>query len=150
MSARSPFTVIASAAQRRILRVRTQTQCVYPTWKQILRPCALGIIGLAIAVVLWGVGYKLSLYHRHAAPSSSVPVAKLWIGSRNASVTAASRFKAKSHLVPGSQAFSVPIQRLPHYSRASACMLSVCMRDVAYFGFLIPFRSPPPPRFILA
>jgi hypothetical protein len=150
LSARSPFTVIASAAQRRILRVRTQTQCVYPTWKQILRPCALGIIGLAIAVVLWGVGYKLSLYHRHAAPSSSVPVAKLWIGSRNASVTAASRFKAKSHLVPGSQAFSVPIQRLPHLSRAVACNLPVCTRGVAHFDFLIPFRSPPPPHFSFA
>ena len=148
MSAQSPITVIVNAAQRHFLRMRTQVRCVYPLWRQIFRPCALGIIGLAIAVVLWGAAYNLSLYHRHATPSS-VTVAKLWIESRNASVTVASRFKAKSHLVPGSQAFSVPIQRLPHFSHAVACILPVCTRGVAHFDFRIPFRSPPPPRFLL-
>jgi hypothetical protein len=116
--------------------------------KRRLSPCALEIIGLAIAVVVWGAGYKLSLYHRHATLSSA-PVAKLWIESRNASVSAASRFKAKSHLVPGSQAFSVPIQRLPHFSRTVACILPVCTRGVAHFDFRIQFRSPPPSRFLL-
>ena len=149
MSARSPFTIIASAARRRILRVRTQTLCVYPTWKQILRPCVLGIIGLAIAVVLWGFAYKLSLYHRRAAPSS-VTVAKLWIESRNAFMKAASRFKAKSHPVTGSQACPSSIQRLPRLSRAVASVLPVCARGVAHFDFLIPFRSPPPPHFFFA
>jgi hypothetical protein len=147
LSARSPITVIANAALRRILRIRTQVRCVYPSWRQIFRPCALGIIGLAIAVVLWGAGYKLSLYHRHATPSS-VLVAKLWIESRHAFVTAVSRFK--SHLVPGSQAQSVLIQRLPRLSSAVASILPVWVRDIAYFDFPIPSRSPPPHRFRLA
>lgn len=149
LSARSPLTVIARAALRRILRMRTQVRCVYPSWRQILRPCALGIIGLAIAVVVWGAGYKLSLYHRHATPTPA-PVAKLWIESRHAFVTAVSRFKAKSHLVPGSQALSVPIQRLPRLSSAVASIPPVCVRDVACFDLPIPSRSPPPHRFCLA
>ena len=149
MSAQSLFAIIGNAVRQRVLQVRMPTRCGYPLWKQLFKPCTLGILGLAIAVVLWGTGYKLSLYHLHPTPSP-VPVAKLWIESRNASLAVASGLKAKTHLVSGSQTFFNPIQRLPHYSRASACMLSVCMRDVAYFGFLIPFRSPPPPRFILA
>ena len=150
MSAQSPFTIIATAARRRIHRVRTQVQYGYPSWRPIFRPCALGIIGLAIAVVLWGFGYKLSLYYRHSAPSSRVPVAKLWIESRDASEAAASRLKAKSHYVSGSHAFSVPIQPLPRLSRAVACILPVCTRHVVYFDSLIPFRSPPPHRVFLA
>jgi hypothetical protein len=65
-------------------------------------------------------------------------------------LTAASGFKAKPHLVSGSQAFSLPIQRLPRLSRVVASILPVCVRDVACFDSLIPFRSPPPPRFLLA
>jgi hypothetical protein len=80
----------------------------------------LGIIGLTIAVALWEAGYKLSLYHHYATPSS-VPVAKLWIESRNASAAATSRFKVKSHLVPGSQAFFVTLHMPPRFNRAVAC-----------------------------
>jgi len=149
MSARSPITVLANILQRRILRTRTPVRCVYPSWRQIFRPCALGIIRLAIAVALWGAGYKLSLYHRHATPSP-VPVAKLWIESRHAFVTVVSGFKAKSHLVPGSQALPVPIQRLRSLSNAVASILPVCVRDIDYFVFPIPSRSPPPHRFFLA
>jgi hypothetical protein len=149
MSAQSPFTVIANALQPRALQVRMPARCGYPLWKQLFKPCALGILGLAIAVVLWGTGYKLSLYHRHPAPSP-VPVAKLWIESRNASLAVASGLKTKSHFVSDSQTYLDPIQRLPQQGRAGVCILSVCTHDVAYFGFLIPFRSPPPPRFLLA
>jgi hypothetical protein len=39
-----------------------------------------GLLGLALSVVLWGTGYKLSLYHPHPSPSVRVGVAKLWIG----------------------------------------------------------------------
>lgn len=148
MSAQRTFTVIANAVQQRVLHGTTHARFKYPTWKQIFRPCALGILGLAIAVVLWGTGYKLSLYHRHLVPP--VPVAKLWVESRNASLAVASGLKAKSHFVSDSQTYFDPIQRLPHHSRASVCVLSVCTRDIAYFGFLIPFRSPPPPRFFFA
>ena len=148
MSAQRTFTVIANAVQQHVLHARRSAQRGYTSWKQIFTPCALGILGLAIAVVLWGTGYKLSLYHRHPVPP--VPVAKLWVESRNASLSVASGLKAKSHFVSDSQASFYPIQRFPYHSRASVCVLSVCMRDIAYFGFLIPFRSPPPPRFLHA
>ena len=150
MSARNPFTIIAQAAQRRIPRMKTQKHCVYPSWRQIVRPFVLGTIGLAIAVVLWGFGYKLSLYHRHASPSPPIPVAKLWIESRNASASAVSRLKDKSHLVPGAQAFSGSHERLPRLDLAFAFLLPACARRLACFYSLIPFRSPPPHRFCLA
>jgi hypothetical protein len=150
MPSPNPSPITASALLENARLIRTQVPSRYPSWMQMFRPCALGLIGLIIAVVLWGTGYKLSLYHHDAAPSSKVPVAKFWIESRTAPMAAVSRLKAKSHLVPGSQAFSAPIQRLPLLSRAAACIFPVCARGVVYFNFLIPFRSPPSHRFCLA
>lgn len=102
-----------------------------------------------MAVVLSGVGYKLS-QHRQAAPSSRVPVTQLWIESRDVSEAMASRFKAKSRLVPGLQASSLPIQQFLRLSCAVVRIHPVSRRDVAIFDFPIPFRSPPPHRFRLA
>jgi hypothetical protein len=150
MSAQSPLTIVSSAGRKSVLDMRAQTPGRNPSWRLILRPCTFGLIGLAIAVALWGFGYKLSLYHRHAAPSSRVPVAKLWIEPRDAFVAAASSLNAKSHLVPTPQAFPVPILRLPLLSQTVPCNYPVRRHLVAYFDFLIPFRSPPPNRFHLA
>ena len=36
--------------------------CGRELWRQISNPLALGLLGLAVAVVVWGYGYKLSLY----------------------------------------------------------------------------------------
>lgn len=149
MSIRTPFTTAASSAER-VFRTRTQAKSLYPSWKQLFRPCTLGFIGLAIAVVLLGVGYKLSLYHRHAASSSRVPVVKMLMETRNASITAIFKFKGKPHLTYGSPALSAPIQRCPCLNRSIAYILPVCRRRVTYFDFLIPFRSPPSLRFSLA
>jgi hypothetical protein len=148
MLSQAPLAVIASTA-RSTTRMRALMLFGCSSWTQRFMPYTLGILGLVIAVVLWGAGYKLSLYHRHTTPSS-VPIAKLWIESRNAPAATASRIINRSQLVLDFQALSVPIQRLPHNSRALACILSVCTPSVAYFSFLIPFRSPPSPRFFLA
>jgi hypothetical protein len=149
LSGRNPST-IAAATQESVLKAATQEYSPCLSSKQLFRPCALGLIGLAIAVALWGFGYKLSLYHRHATPLSRVTVAKLWIEPRDTSVAAASSLKSKSHLIPVSQALPVPIQRIPHLSRTITCILPLCTRGVVSFDFLIPFRSPPPYRFRLA
>ncbi|MFZ0304357.1 MAG: hypothetical protein WAL75_16825 [Terracidiphilus sp.] len=58
-----------------------------PTARRLNRPKFLNsftfsLIGLAIAVALWGYGYKLSLYHRHPGTSSVNQVAKLWTKER--------------------------------------------------------------------
>jgi hypothetical protein len=50
--------------------------------KFLLRPLILGVMGLAIAVILWGLAYKLSLYRSHQNHHASVNVAKLWVGPR--------------------------------------------------------------------
>ena len=59
----------------------------------IVRPLAIGLIGLALAVVLWGIGYRLSLYRPHPDPSVRMGVAKLWVGSRKAVCVSNARTK---------------------------------------------------------
>ena len=150
MSALKPFTAAANSTQESVLARRTLARIQQSSWNQVFSPLAAGIIGLVIAVALWGFSYKLSLYHRHQAPSSRIPVAKLWIESRNAFVVAASRLQAKSHPIPHSQAFPEPVQRFPRLGHAVACTLPECRCGVVYFNSLIPSRSPPPYRFRIA
>jgi hypothetical protein len=150
MAARNTLSIIASAMRQSGLRTTVQALARYPSWRQIMKPYAPGILGLAIAVGLWGFGYKLSLYHHHEAPSSQIPVAKLWIDSRSASALMSSGHKAQSHLISVSQALSGPIQRFPHLTRAAVGMLPACSPIMAYFDSRIPFRSPPPPHFFFA
>ncbi len=111
--------------------------------KLTLRPCALGIIGLAIAVLLWGFSYKLSLYRFHPAPTSRVCVAKLWFEQRNSSVAAASRLT--SDLRPGSSlpALLIAGQQAPTAMRARRGDFSVACRAFTSINSLIPSRSPP-------
>jgi hypothetical protein len=54
-----------------------------PRWLKA-HPVALTLLGLAVAVVLWGLEYKVSLYHPHPKHSDRVGVAKLWLGPRKA------------------------------------------------------------------
>jgi hypothetical protein len=150
LSVRKPITITASAPRRPLLRLGARTLSCFPAWRQVSVPCALGIVGLALAVVLWGYGYKLSLYHRDAASSARIPVAKLWLGPRGASVAAASGLKPISHLAPGSQAFCVCTQRPPNLSRAIGCILPLCERRVVFLDLLIPSRAPPPLLFLFA
>jgi hypothetical protein len=150
LPARKPITITASAPPKLVLRMKLQVPSCYPVWGQVSRPCTLGIVGLAIAVFLWGFGYKLSLYHPHPPSSSRASVAKLWIDPHSASVATTSRLKAKSHLLPDSQAWSVSVPRLPCLGRAIVFILPLCERRIALFDFLIPSRAPPPYRFRLA
>jgi hypothetical protein len=150
LSARTPFTISSSAIHEHVLTVRMRAQIPYQSWKQLLRPCSLGIIGLAIGVALWGVSYKLSLYHHRGATSARASVAKLWIEPRRASLAAGSRLKSKSHHVTGPQALSVTSLRLPNLGGAGVKVLALSTRGVTYFDFLIPSRSPPQHRFCLA
>jgi hypothetical protein len=63
-----------------------------PLWLKI-HPLTLSLLGLALAVVLWGLEYKLSLYHPHPKHSARVSVAKLWLGPRKAEFARSSRIK---------------------------------------------------------
>jgi hypothetical protein len=63
-----------------------------PLWLKA-RPLTLSLLGLALAVVLWGLEYKVSLYHPHPNHSARVGVAKLWVGPRNPVFAKSSRIK---------------------------------------------------------
>ena len=54
-----------------------------PRWRRLFRPCTLAFTGLAIAVFLWGLSYKLSLYQSDRSPVSRLAIAKLWIEPRH-------------------------------------------------------------------
>jgi hypothetical protein len=149
LSARSPISTVGRIAPR-ILRVNAVTHGLYLSSNRLFRPFTLGIAALAIAIALWGIGYKLCLHPRHSSSSSQIPVAKLWIESRDDLRATASRLRVAAHFVPSSHAFSVPVQRLPRFSWTAACTLSRCMRNLVYFDSLFPLRSPPPHRFRLA
>ena len=149
LSARSPITIIAGTAQR-IARMDMQALRRYPSWRQVFGPCILALFGLVIAVALWGIGSKPSPYSGPAVPSARIPVARLWSGPKGASSPTNFRLRAKSYLDSGSLAFFVPISRPACLNRAVAYIPPAFRRGIAYFAFLIPFRSPPPQRFCLA
>ena len=115
--------------------------------RRLLHPYSLGLVGLAIAIVLWGTGYRLSLYCPHPAHSSRVPVAKLWTEPRIPSLAAISARTAKSHLLPGPQAFPATCRLPPSLNRATGSCLCRRYRGITSHDFLIPFRSPPTHSF---
>lgn len=55
----------------------------FARWKKTFKPCTLGFFALALAVVVWGYGYKLSLYFTTPDSQDQIPAAKLWIEHRN-------------------------------------------------------------------
>jgi len=144
-----PITIDADTAPC-VARMKTPAPSHYPLWRQVVGPCILTLSGLVIAFALWGLATKPSPYHGHAVPSSRVPVARLWIEPRGASSPATSRLRAKSHLTLDSPAILVPISQPTRLDRAAAYIAPILRRGIAYFDFLIPFRSPPQQRFCLA
>jgi hypothetical protein len=49
----------------------------------------MGLICLGLAVLNWGLQYKMSLYNQHPNTVSHAPVAKLWMGKDGGSVQSA-------------------------------------------------------------
>jgi len=79
------------------------------------RPVTFILVGLALTVVIWGLQYKLSLYHPHPSASVQVSVAKLWLGPRKTTAvlkTGHARLRRLS-------CFSLPFL-LPHCPRHAA------------------------------
>lgn len=129
---------------------RTQACSGSPSWKLVFRSHTVGIVGPAIAAVLWGIGYKLYIYRRNARSSSRILAARSRIETQNALVAANVELGAKVSHLQGSSAFAIPIQRLLWLCRGGTCVFPVCKRNGACFNFLIPFRSPPSKSFFPA
>lgn len=70
----------AAKARRAWLRREAMSKV---SGRRIFKPCTLGFIALALAVVVWGYGYKLSLYYTAPNSQDEIPAAKLWIEHRN-------------------------------------------------------------------
>ncbi len=126
---------------------RKQNQ--YPSLRELLRPCVLGFVGLAIAVTLWGFGYKLSLYLHPPNTVSRVSVARLWFEQRNSFVAATPRPGARANGFSRLHPFEVPAQRFPRLSPGVTCVVPYDARGVRIFHSLIPSRGPPSFIFLL-
>lgn len=116
-------------------------------WRCILRPLNLGLVGLAVAVFLWGLAYKLSLYHSEQNNGTRKIVAKKWVGPRPNLVASKSE---KSSEQPTSNPQLILIQTGQPFP---------CTHTIAYAGAMLPFdsrsrhlltalRSPPPPQSV--
>jgi hypothetical protein len=133
MSGMQTSTAVQSGASPRRLRSRA---------------CSIGLIALALAVFLWGFGYKLSLYCPHENPAFKASVAKLW--NEHRSIASASKLSVKSHVVPDSQAIITPTLSFSTIQNAAVSLLFEGDRAIAFWAFLVPFRSPPASRFCIA
>lgn len=108
----------------------------------VVRPLGLGLIGLVLAIVLWGIGYRLSLYGLRTFPYARVSVGKLWVGPRQAACVS-SRAKRLTQPLPDSRLVGVysytSIHRLDALFKSSAASAS----HVIFRLLLGTLRSPP-------
>jgi hypothetical protein len=112
-------------------------------WIRFFRPCVLGFVALAIAVALWGYGYKLSLY-RQQDHVTQIPVAKLWIEHRGAATEAAvSRLRAQVNVFPVCLLLPIPAVQMPGKQNEPGGFQSTETSGIAIPEYLLPFRSPP-------
>jgi len=115
----------------------------------IFSPCVLAFAGLAIAVALWGYGYKLSLYEQSSEGAKSLSVAKLYIEHRDTVGVTVSKLRAT---LPTSAVF-LPLADPAPAIRRPVAEEGVHQKLEAYGaatpGSLIPFRAPPTSSFLL-
>lgn len=117
-----------------------------PRWA-IVRPLAIGLIGLALAVVLWGIGYKLSLYRPHPGPSVRMSVAKLWVGLRKAACVRSAHTRLATLISPDPQLLHV-------WNRTTSYNTDALLESSAASPLSVRFRIPlgtlrsPPTRYL--
>lgn len=112
-----------------------------------LRPCALGFIGLGLAVFLWGFGWKLSRYDSHHTASARDSVAKMWIEPRGAPFAALCGSRITSHLAPNPPGYNLLHRASGRFDQAVPAMVTQFRQQIASFAFPFPLRSPPSLRF---
>lgn len=133
---------------RRIVRPQSESEkSAASSWKALLRPFSLGLIGLALAVFLWGLAYKLSLYHPHRSHATGANVAKMWVGPRKSFVAAKSRVKVTGrptvHLQPS--VLLIEAFASPPADTTIPLLTSVSSVRNIFTASLSKPRSPPPP-----
>jgi hypothetical protein len=121
--------------------------CNHKRPRALVRPLAIGLIGLALAVVLWGMGYKLSLYRAHPSPAVRAGVAKLWVGPRSAAYIKSAPRKAAP---PSAPEFQLQTTRGPDFSYSNCAKLdsAATFAHDAGFRLLLGTLRSPPPRYL--
>ena len=107
----------------------------------MFRPYFLEFSGLALAVALWGFGYKLSRY-RHPAPAQRAIVAKLWVEPPNASILAVQKLKDQSNFTAYLQLLHSSIEQ-PSLDNVYVYVGPVKVGGLQAFDFPAQLRSPP-------
>lgn len=143
MAAPKPDAMTTASPEESISSGVVSSSSAYLLRRQIFRPCALGLIGLAISVFLCGFSCKLSLYHPHPAPSSQSQTVKLWFEPRHGSFDSAPRTTAKADLVRDSYAAPAAIRGIERADNAVVGDSGNFLRKTALFVLPIPARSPP-------
>ena len=112
-------------------------------WCSTLRPLSLGLIGLAVAVFLWGLAYKLSLYHSPQDNGAKTIVAKMWVGPRPNLVAPKSEKSSRQPTSNPQLILTLTGQPFPctHTTAYAAAMLPIDSRSR---HLLTALRSPPP------
>ncbi len=113
------------------------------------RPWTLGLIGLAIAVALWGFGYKLSRYSLHSDFSSRASFAKLWDKHEDsAQVAETVKLAPQSNLSFEWRAILTLPEDKPVLERQALCHSDESKFISPWSRSLLPLRSPPSRTFL--
>jgi hypothetical protein len=150
LPARNPIAIAASAPDQRTIRRESRSGCLSYTCKQIHRPYSLGLIGLTIAITLWGFGYRLSSYEFNQASAVRAAAAKPCIDPRNSALVADFRLNAAIQPIAASPAAAAALPQIPTPRRVVAQPLPERAPRPLLLRSSLPLRSPPPQIFLQA
>jgi hypothetical protein len=148
MAARSQSRKVAGLTSGRAERAG-RSAVVRGTFPTPFRPSVLGFAALAIAVALWGAGYKLSLYQHLNDRAKCLPVAKLWIEHRDTVGITVSKLRAAAPILPSLALLPVAKEETRYATRADVFLPALEVRGASTSGSLVPLRAPPFSRFLL-
>ena len=140
----SPHQVAASRGRQR--PASGSGRCASSGGRSVVRPCAFGLLALAIAVVLWGLAYKLSLYN-HPGSSPRAVVAKLWTGPRSPALVLPPMGRRSPHVPVSLDFLPSSATPLPHIEIAGDAAPFQAADTSGILRTCLHLRSPPPPAF---
>jgi hypothetical protein len=111
--------------------------------KRAFRPSAIGLVGLAIAVALWGFSYRLSRYTFHPDTLTRASVAKLWDKHQDAGQVIASKLNAPPQSQLDLHVLLISLQNAQEPHTVAFCEPDVAEAVSSPFRSLFPSRSPP-------
>lgn len=123
--------------------IRRRIRCPHRSEPRFSR-IPVGLIGLIIAIVLWGTAYKLSLYHQHPTPFMRVPVAKLWLENRSDYVVPLRTTKGIANDWTQLHALAASMQPDLTLVSVPCCLDEFRVKERPTAGFPTRSRAPPP------